>query len=361
MKFSGDVKDFRFFLTFFLGFLIAIPLTYPSEPFYWFAIFSFCVAIFYINLGREDVLYFLLVFMLAILTLFANLHSPLESKVNYISAVATSVTTLFFLFRFCLNDVERFLSGFLFVGKIYALLVPVAFIILAPYHRYGNFFVNSEARMWAEGYFPEWPNVFCVFLILSFFIFFIRHAHFWAFLSLAAALLTTSRMALLGVVLFLIFYILNATIKKRLLVIGFLFFSFSVIAIYLSSNEFLLDYIQFRLLKSDDRMIIFETLYATFSSYPFGIGNVPFYELSQAFDSYHSSFLKVAVRYGFLGVLFFIIIVTPRKFWIDKRSYCNLPLVFLLIVGLVQDMLLHLHFILLYSVFLKYREERLRD
>src|SRR5690606_32028428 len=161
---------------------------------------------------------------------------------------------------------------FLLISKCYAILVPVAFIYLKPFSKYGNFFVSSEARMWAHGVFPDWPNVFCVFVVLSFFIFIIRKMHFWAVLSMFSALLTTSRMALLGLAIYMIFVFLNANARSKI----FITFSFLLLSCalfyYFYDNDFLLDYIEVRLFKTEDREIIFDTLYATIIEYPLGIG-----------------------------------------------------------------------------------------
>lgn len=348
-------------LDFFLGVLIAIPIKYPDEPYYWFAILAMAISLHRCRLAREDMIYLISIVVLSTLSLLANLYSPFASKINYLSALASALTFYFFLFRYNIRDLYEFFSGFLLVAKFYAVSVIVMFFMLKPYSNFGNFFVSSEARMWAEGYFPEWPNVFCVFLVLSFFIFISRRMHFWAAICLLSALLTTSRMALLGLGLFLIFAFLRTSWRRKLvfltlfaLVVGTLYF-------YLADNQFVVDYLMFRFFKTDDRKIIFDTLYSTFMNYPFGVGNLPFDTLNDTFVSYHSSFLKVAVRYGFLSLILFVFLVFPRNVRVNVLSYNNMPILFLILVGVVQDMLFHLHFILLYSVFLKYREERLRD
>lgn len=348
-------------LDFFLGILVAVPVKYPDEPYYWFAMLAMLMASSRIVLSRDNIVYFYAVMLLSVLSIFANIYSPFFLEVNYISALASALVFYFFLFRYCINDVEGFLSGFLFVAKIYAIAVILMFFILKPYSSSENFFVSSEARMWASGYLPEWPNVFCVFLVVSFFVFVIRCMNFWAFICILSALLTTSRMAVLGFGLFLVFLFLRASWRNKIVFLLIFIFSMIVLYYYFSDNTRVLDYLEHRLFKTGDRQIIFDTLYSVFIAHPFGVGNLSFESLNSAYVSYHSSFLKIAVRYGFLSFLVFIFLVFPRRIHKNLLSYSNLPLLFFIIVGVVQDMLLHLHFILLYGVFLRYREERLYD
>ncbi|MBN8444749.1 MAG: O-antigen ligase family protein [Gammaproteobacteria bacterium] len=346
---------------FLLGLLVAVPIKYPDEPFYWFAFLVMFLAVTRIVLVRDNVIYLYAIILLSLLSLFSNFYSPFRSSINYSSAIASAVVFYLFLFRYCIRDCYGLLSGFVFVGKAYAVFVIILFFLLRPFDNFGNFFVNSDARMWAIGYFPEWPNVFCVFLVLSFFICLSRGNNFWAFICILSALLTTSRMAVLGFGLFLIFYFFKSKLRSKVIIS--LFFSFIALlsVFYLSDNEFVLDYLAHRFFKTDDREIIFDTLYVTFVSNPFGIGNVPFDVLNSTFVSYHSSFLKIAVRYGVFSLLIFVFLLYPRNVHKKFLSYNNLPIIFLILVGVVQDMLLHLHFILLYSIFLSYRESKLND
>lgn len=347
-------------LDFFLGVLVASPIKYPDEPYYWFALLAMLIAFPRIMFVRDNIVYLYAVILLSALSVLANLYSPFSIQVNYVSALASALIFYLFLFRYCIRDVHGFLSGFLLVAKIYAVSVIVMFFILKPYSSFGNFFVSSEARMWADGYLPEWPNVFCVFLVLSFFIFISRRMHVWATISILSALLTTSRMAILGLGLFLLFLFLRSSWRsKGVSLIGFVFCI--IVLYYLSDNQLFLDYLAQRFFKTGDRRIIFDSLYDAFVAYPFGVGNLPFETINDAYVSYHSSFLKIAVRYGIFSFLIFVFLVFPRNIKSGFLSYSNLPLFFLISVGVVQDMLLHLHFILLYSVFLKCREDKLYD
>lgn len=346
---------------FFLGILVAVPIKYPSEPYYWFAMLAMLIALPRMILVRDNIVYLYAAILLSALSILANLYSPFFSEVNPIGLLASALMFYFFLFRYCIHDVEGFLSGFLLVAKIYAGTVISIFFILKPYSSFGNFFVSSEARMWGDGYLPEWPNVFCVFLVVSFFIFLSRRMHVWAAICILAALLTTSRMAILGLGLFLLFLFLRSKGRSKAVLSIVFVLSVSFSYYYFSDNQLFLDYLTHRFFKTDDRKIIFDTLYGVFSAYPFGVGNLSFESLNDAYVSYHSSFLKIAVRYGIVSFVVFAFLVFPRNIQGSFLSYSNLPLFFLILVGVVQDMLLHLHFILLYSVFLKCREDRLYD
>jgi len=175
-----------------------------------------------------------------------------------------------------------------------------------------------------------------------------------AYITMAAAILTTSRVALVALGCSVLFDLLNRHRVSYWLIL-LIIFLVGVCALALIGLP--ADYVEHRLLKTSDRMIILKDLWAVFSSSPFGIGNVSFGNFSEFYVSYHSSFLKILVRYGIIGLLIFILIVKPRYLCRDVTNRVNAVILFMIIIGLFQDMLLHLHFILIYTVFLAYREQ----
>ncbi len=347
----------RINIDFMLGFALAIPLNYPKDPFYLVAIVVFPLAVLRMKFDRKSYTTLALVSVLSITSMITNFLSPFPEHVNYLSAIATAITFYFFLFRFCLRDVEKFFDGYLLINKIYTVLVFVAFITLQPFVKYSNFFVNSEARMWAIDYLPEWPNVFCVFLVISFLINVARKNSLWALLNITAALLTTSRMALLGLLIFIVFYIVNSKYHYKIAIGLFLTVLMSLFSYFLIENPFIQDYIEHRLFKTSDRSLIVDALLNVSSQYPLGIGNIPFDAIDSTYESYHSSFLKVAVRYGLPSLLVYIFLLWPYRFTHRFFNKVNMVFVFLFIVGMVQDMLFHMHFIYIFSALLLLREE----
>jgi len=288
-----------------------------------------------------------------------NLFSFYSEFVYTFSIVGAVFSVSFFLIRFCIRDYDQFIKGYLFVVSIYIVLTFFAFFILKPYDSGFDFFIVSKMRMWADGYLIEWPNVFCVVLVIGAFLFWFRHKRLWFFLALLAALLTTSRMALVVIVL-----LLGYGICRKLNPVRFLLALLAVLLsiflfLYIDDGGVVSRYITERLLKSADRILILNSLIDVYVENIFGIGNIPFSEINSTYKSYHSSFLKVLVRYGFFGLIMFLVILMPPLPLYKIVSKENVPILFLLAVGVVQDMLFHIHIVIMYSVFIGIRNKEL--
>lgn len=350
----------RLNLDWMMGVVAAIPYAYPKEPLYFGAFFVLILFLPRIRLNSEgqETLFWLSIFAASVCL--SNIFSSYADFVYPFSVFGTLFSVIFFLVRFGVRDFHSFVRGFLFVICIYIILTFVYFLLLRPFEHGLIFFTDSQMRMWGEGYLIEWPNVFCVFLVIGGFLFWIRKQYIWMVLSFFAAVLTTSRMALLALALLIIYIILkNSSLKSFLygllvLVVGFSSY------IFVNSDEQFTEYVMSRLLKTEDRFLIYNDLVDTFSENFFGIGNVGFSFINDMYVSYHSSFLKVLVRNGFIGLIAFVFIVMPKRPIAYLSLKESIPLIFLLGVGVVQDMLFHIHLIIVYSVLLGLRNEKIR-
>lgn len=346
-------------LDYFLGMLSAIPFSYPKEPLYWMALITLPIFFSRIRLDKHGMEKAYIVIIFSVLMLIVNIFSPYQSKIDIYSVFGGVFVISFFLAAYGIRDVEKFVDGFVLIIKVYVALTFYYFIVLAPYEWGLLFFVSSDLRMWADGYLPEWPNVYAVFLVMGMYIFWLRKNSRWFWLTMLAAIVTTSRMPLLAVSL-IVFYqlILRVTLKKFIV-----FILVSIVFIYgytlITDNEIFNEYLSNRLFKSGDRAMIFDELMGIYQRNLWGVGSLSFKYIGENYISYHSSFLKSLVRYGFLGLLLFILLVCPRKIMYKARSPYNLPILFLLLVGLFQDMLYHPHIIIMFSVFLLLRENHL--
>lgn len=346
-------------IEFLLGGCTAIPIAYPEPPLYWLAVFTLFISLprFHIKIG--GLWYLLLLYLTCSFIIIINFSSYGHEDLYYPSILGTILTFQFFIFRYCLIDLDSYVNGFLFVIKIYTIATIILFFILKPYCNGFDFFINSNMRLWGKGYLPEWPNVFSCFLVIGSYLYF-RQEHFkWAFFSFIASLLTTSRIPLLGAVILLLFYYLsNITLKKTVLILSLVSLCV-VIVLFLIPHDVLDRYITHRLLKFSDRSLIYSNLLETFYKSPLGIGNIPFSNLNDLYVSYHSSYLKALIRYGVLGLILFLLVIYPRRLFINLRMKENAPIFFILCVALFQDILFHIHLIMIYSVLLALREKQL--
>lgn len=344
-------------LDWFFGVTVAVPFAYPKEPFYWFAYVLFVLGCCRFSIPRESVKDLIQVLMFIICVAVINLLND----GNLYSSLGTFVAISLFLFKYSVRDPSVFLKGFCFVTSIYALSTFAAFVALKPFQAYGwTLFINSNSRMWAEGYLIEWPNVFCALLVLGGILSWTFSNRIWSILHFTASMLTTSRVAYVGLLIIIIYLIVESGQLKKTIICGTILAISICIFIFLRDDEIFVRYATERLFKFSDRSLIYTKLLSLSLDNPFGIGNIPFEELNDFYVSYHSTFLKVLVRYGYIGLFLFFLIVYPKAFFKRIIQKSNLPIIFLLICGIFQDFMLHSHFVLLYSILLSYRENELK-
>lgn len=339
-----------------LGLLSAIPFAYPKEPFYWIVIAIFILGLYRFKLQARDSINVLLALLLILLVAIVNLCNSIYT----LSVFGTYLAIVLLFFRYIVRSSEEFLHGFSFVTTIYTLATFLIFLILRPYSNGLLMFINSDYRMWAEGYLIEWPNVFSAFLVIGGFIHILLDNKKTALMHFSSAILTTSRTALLAIFIYAIFSFIRSKITmKSIYAILIIISVFAVYRIY-NQDEIFISFLYDRIIKTGDRFEIYKNLIECFIENPLGIGNVPFNLIDDAYQSYHSSFLKVLSRYGIFGLLLYICLIYPKGLIKGRSMEINMPIIFILLCGIVQDFMFHLHIAALYSVLLSHREKLMR-
>ena len=341
------------------GVLIAVPWAYPKEPLYWVGLCVFLSSLIFFKLHKGDIRRTSYILIFAALMICMNIFTPFREHVSLINVLGGLLTLLVFCASYTIRDTKSFFSGYLFVIKVYAIATLTLLIALQPYAMGVFMFLSSDARMWGDGLLPEWPNVFCTFLSFGTFLLWLSKDYKWMFLVSLAAIVTTSRIALVALSIIGVLELFKRITIKRALVV--LITGVGGILLYdlVSADIYWAEYLTERLFKTSDRLVILNSLSATFYENPFGIGNIPYEIIGEGYISYHSTFLKVLVRYGVLGLIFLLLILWPKNFILRwDASYFGFFL-FLWIVGLFQDMLFHLHIAFLYAVLLRHREQDL--
>lgn len=339
-----------------LGLLSAIPFAYPKEPFYWIVIAIFMLGLYRFKLQARDSINVLLALLLISLVAVVNLCNSIYT----LSLFGTYLAIVLLLFRYIVWNSEEFLRGFSFVTTLYAFATFFMFLMIRPYDNGLLMFIDSDYRMWADGYLVEWPNVFSAFLVIGAFIHILFENKKTAFMHFSAAILTTSRTALLAIIIYAVFsFIRSKTNMKYIYAILIIVTFFSVYLIY-NQDEAFISLLYDRLIKTGDRFKIYKKLIESFIENPLGIGNVPFNLIDDAYQSYHSSFLKVLSRYGIFGLLLYLSLIYPRGLIKGPSMEINMPIIFILLCGIVQDFMFHLHIAALYSVLLSHREKLMK-
>ena len=334
------------------GILTAIPIYIVQEPYY---ALPFLISIFHLffgNFAPQDRLKIYAFTLLVILVLFSNIVGTLQGYMTIsIPSVFYFLTTAFILaFAHNTIDLNQFLRWFLIAVKLIALYVIFLFFGDAALSGSFHNITTSEGRMWAVDRVLGWPNGFAIVTSIAAYLCFVRNEKLWSFFLISAALITFSRMAM---VFFVVLFFLQAfaLFRFRILIPLFILFVFYLVPflydIYITNEELL-----YRIFKYSDRLIILNNLLETYSQSPvFGIGNVSYTEISlnDIYDSYHSTFLKVLIRYGPFGIFLFILLLIPNK---KSRLFSlrSILLMVLLFLAIPQDYLLLPSIALLYSL-----------
>lgn len=334
---------------FIIGIIVCLSFPYPSVPFYPFAYLLLLYSIPYIKFKKKDLDDILLLgvfFLIIVIVNFFNANFNL-------SVIGTYSMLLMFLVRYSISNYDNFFYGILLSTSIYSFITIFLFFDLNVYLYGLDVFTNSSYRMWGEGYLLEWPNVFACFIIIGGFLSFYYSKKTLLFLHIVASILTTSRASLIFILFVFIIIFIEAKNKKLYFTIFLIIFS--LLFLLLINQEELLS----RITKFSDRSIIFYSLIEVFKDNFFGIGNVSFSNFDTYYESYHSSFLKVLVRYGLLGLLIYIILLFPKNFKYNNLKI-NFLILFLLVSGIFQDFLFHPHILIIYTILINFKGERIR-
>lgn len=336
------------------GFIVALPLAYPSVPFYWGGFIVFISMLFYAK-TRLSLRIIFLVLCAMIVALASNLRGLSGFPIGHPQILFTTLYFLFFFFGYLVPSADHFFRGYMFSITMLAISVLIAASFAAPWGAGLLMFSVPDYRLWGAQYFPDWPNFLAFMLALgSLICVLLYRKYILGFLCMAAAILTTSRTPLIAV--FIWFFYVAVSARARLLLVPIVFgiggAAFYVILEGYGSSEFIA-----RLLVFSDREEVYGSAWRLFLESPIlGHGGVLLDDSvgNLGAASFHNSYLDILVRHGLLGFLFFLILIAPR---IDRyrggASGALLALAgFFIASSFFQNFLKHPHLIMIYSVLL---------
>jgi len=340
-----------------VGILTAIPVYVIQEPIY---ILPFIVVLYHLVFGRfksEDRTKLVIFFLLTIVVLLTNLLGTYAGyqSISFSSILYFLMSTFVLAFSYSSIDTESFFTWFLIAAKGAALYVFILFFkdaFLA-----GAFYdvTQSEGRMWAKGLVLGWPNGFAIITSIAAYLCFVKGEKLWSFLLVLSAMTTFSRMAMIFLLVLFVLQIYSMFRRGTfiLVVLGLIIIVLPILLEFYFANEKVL----YRIAKYSDRLVIAQNLLDTLIANPFGIGNVNYRDISSGdiYESYHSTFLKVLVRYGFIGFFMFVVLVAPIA-TMRLFSLRSILVTVLLVLAIPQDFLLLPSVALLYSLVANHRK-----
>lgn len=260
------------------------------------------------------------------------------------------------------NKFEKWVFRF---SVILSIAIIFLFIITGEFNNISTLF--GSGRMWAKDYIPGWPNSTPIPLLFGLFLSFkLKKNIFLKFVFISALVLTTSRGALLGLVLILLYFSYKKLGKERkkialivipiILLLGFI--------VYAEIQVFFYDFspnLVSRIGVTHDRQDIFNIsityiLYRPLFGYgghsldqiALIYGNVSVYGVDWGHT--HNWFLETVIRYGMFGGIFFIGFLIAI---VSKIKNGDNKFMFLLIVllGLFQAFFRHFN-VLIFLLYL---------
>ena len=353
-----------FGVSFLQGFLAAIFFSYPGPPFYLFSFILLVLGVlFYLMQGsrrpRPDVFILILISLYAGNAIFSTLINSEYFIQRGVSLVGTVFCISLFYYGALILNYRNFWRGHVFCSGWLAMLV-IALFLLSESYRYGaKLFVLPEYRLWGQGYFFDWPNYTFMPLIISLFVRRIYRERISVVdICMAfACVITTSRVAILGVLVFA-FCFMSIEKQAWLIVVGLVFIAiFPLVAPYVDT-ALLVD----RATKISDREHLFSGLVNAWLMSPvWGWGSVKVSDVfpDTFYDSFHNSYLEVLVKTGLMGLFLYILMLGYLVFrpalerhlrWDRGFAYFYLAAFFLLFASMVQNYLKHPHIIIIFSV-----------
>ena len=345
-----------------IGFLLGLPIAIPSPPYYWFAFLCFFAVVLrdrhrpvHGSAARE-----LAIAAIVVVALLSNIVGLVRNNLDTGRIVTTSFFFLFFLFAGFIHDKRALLDGLCRAMLIWAILIVCMGTYLRIYENGLLLFSVPEFRLWGSEFFPDWPNYIAFLLSLAFLLNVLAFKRpFAATVQFAAALLTTSRtpfIALGFVIVATVLLRLRARRGKWILAsIGAL----ALVVLAMQAVE-LMDVdadLADRLLVFEDREDIYTFGFDLFMQSPFVGHGAILLDESIGFTgqpSFHNSYLDIAVRHGFFGLVLFLALLIPTRTNLRRGGVPFASVIMFFLVGsLFQNFLKHPHIILLYVVFIE--------
>lgn len=227
---------------------------------------------------------------------------------------------IIFCFYFDSQTMKKIIVWSRAFGYILSIYIIVVLLFTGTYKLLGSSFLSATNRMWGFGYIPQWPNGIPLSLVFILWIELREESPDWLLSCLCGltAILTTSRIGLLGTVL-VVFYFLLMQYKlqsrkvKIIIVSAVLLLSFFAVLLILNNTDF-----SSRLLSYKDRGALWsETMNAIKNRPILGYGGNTLDVYSQHFPideenawlmtHTHNTVLEISLRYGIPSVLLFSI------------------------------------------------------
>lgn len=338
---------------FFMGVLLGVPIAYPEVPFYLLSFLCFGSCFIYVRREISQGVVVLVLLCMAV-ALLSSLFGSSRYDIGFLRVLTTTGYFLFFLFGCFIVNKYDLLRGYLLSCLIISVSVIILFFLSGVAQKGLLIFLVPEFRLWGENYFPDWPNFLAFFLSVSFLLnVFVFKKNFQGFLSIVAALLTTSRTPIIAILLYVLFQLLGRNqngLKRFSLFVAILLLSVFLSAYFFQMNPELLE----RLVFAEDRVVVYGFALDMFLKSPIiGHGAILFDSSVglDKYESFHNSYLDILVRHGILGFAFFILLIIP-VFGVKLNSLKEFfpILLFFLIASLFQNFFKHPHLIMLYSV-----------
>lgn len=346
-------------LSYVLGFMCGLPISYPGPPFYWLAFVSLAITMLlalYRRFNALERVYLAIVALMTAVSVIANLASPYAYVLEPGRFLTTSFFYVFLLVGLAVRDFTSFVRGLVAVVALQAAAVIVMALVKFGWSLGFANWIVPELRLWGTGIFPDWPNFYAIMLLCGFMgALLILKRPYVAALCLIAAVLTTSRMAIVGVTIAFAWAIIAGGRRvPRGLMLASAGAGAVTVAVLVLMSGYSSDIID-RFILVSDRVAIFESAFEVLGQSPFlGVGGVLLDESvgHTGHASFHDTYLDVAVRQGLLGLSLFLALIVIGLSKLSIRS-AVWPLLMLLLIGaLFQNVLRHPHFAILFSAIL---------
>lgn len=289
----------------------------------------------------ELLAFFLTFYLIVIISVILYSYKYGVNSRNIIQLLFTSQYVIFaFSIDFNYKFIKKVIYFFSILASIY--LIYVLIITKTIFNLSSIFTID---RMWAMNYIPGWPNTFPIPLLFALFINFKEKLNkLVRILLIFALILTTSRSALLGILLIIIYYIFKNISLKNMIKGSVSIFVLLVIFTIFIYNSKIFESFYSRLFYFTDRAYILQIVkdlvplrlffgYGgnTLDQIFISVNYVPVFYYNHT----HNWVFEILIRYGTLGLVFFILYLYKIYRYIkikDNRTFY----IILLILGLFQ-------------------------
>lgn len=282
-------------------------------------------------------------------------------------------TSQYFLFAASnlpfLKKLEETLKVFSIILSLYIIL---QYFLTGSYVNFSYESFLRGNRMWGDGLIPRWPNVIPLSLVFGLWLELKNQDSKWYICSplFIASFLTTSRIGIIGSSLILLYFayheIQRQAFSRKIIISGVLLVCFIGGLFFLFSNQDIL----IRLVYMGDRSELWNISFRAILQRPilgYGGNTLDVYAALFPVDEHvsfmmqhtHNIFLEIALRYGFLGMLIFLLLI--GHCYLDiKQPHYKFMFFLLIIMSLFQIFIRDFVFIIYLLVVINNGKEPLR-